>query len=45
MAFNVKRGVRLHWEEPLQSLKRHFDPKSIMNPGGRLGLDDIPARR
>ncbi len=23
----------------LQALKRHFDPNSIMNPGGQLGLD------
>ncbi len=25
--------------EVLQALKRHFDPKNIMNPGGQLGLD------
>ena len=29
----------------LRTLKRHFDPHGIMNPGGQLGLDDIPARR
>lgn len=29
----------------LKALKRHFDPKGIMNPGGQLGLDDIPERR
>ncbi len=29
----------------LRALKRHFDPHNIMNPGGQLGLDDIPARR
>lgn len=29
----------------LRALKRHFDPNHIMNPGGQLGLDDIPARR
>lgn len=29
----------------LRALKRHFDPHGIMNPGGQLGLDDIPARR
>ena len=23
----------------LRTLKRHFDPKNIMNPGGQLGLD------
>ena len=23
----------------LRALKRHFDPKGIMNPGGTLGLD------
>ena len=25
--------------EVLKSLKRHFDPNNIMNPGGQLGLD------
>jgi alkyldihydroxyacetonephosphate synthase len=29
----------------LRAVKRHFDPHDIMNPGGQLGLDDIPARR
>lgn len=29
----------------LRALKRHFDPNNIMNPGGQLGLDDIPPRR
>jgi len=29
----------------LRAVKRHFDPHSIMNPGGQLGLDEIPARR
>jgi alkyldihydroxyacetonephosphate synthase len=29
----------------LRALKRHFDPNAIMNPGGQLGLDDIPVRR
>jgi alkyldihydroxyacetonephosphate synthase len=29
----------------LKSLKTHFDPYGIMNPGGQLGLDDIPVRR
>jgi alkyldihydroxyacetonephosphate synthase len=23
----------------LRTLKRHFDPNNIMNPGGQLGLD------
>ncbi len=31
--------------EVLRALKRHFDPHGIMNPGGQLGLDDIPPRR
>lgn len=31
--------------EVLRALKRHFDPNGIMNPGGQLGLDDIPPRR
>jgi len=29
----------------LKALKRHFDPHNIMNPGGQLGLDEIPQRR
>jgi alkyldihydroxyacetonephosphate synthase len=29
----------------LRAVKRHFDPRNIMNPGGQLGLDEIPARR
>ena len=29
----------------LRALKRHFDPRGIMNPGGQLGLDAIPPRR
>ncbi|MCU0846365.1 MAG: FAD-binding oxidoreductase [Spirochaetes bacterium] len=28
----------------LRALKRHFDPKNIMNPGGQLGLD-LPRKR
>lgn len=31
--------------EVLRAVKRHFDPHNIMNPGGQLGLDEIPARR
>jgi alkyldihydroxyacetonephosphate synthase len=31
--------------EVLRALKRHFDPHQIMNPGGQLGLDEIPRRR
>ena len=31
--------------EVLRALKRHFDPHGIMNPGGQLGLDEIPPRR
>ncbi len=27
----------------LRALKRHFDPKNIMNPGGQLGLDYGPS--
>lgn len=29
----------------LKALKSHFDPNEIMNPGGQLGLDEIPPRR
>jgi len=29
----------------LQAIKKHFDPHNIMNPGGQLGLDEIPQRR
>ncbi|MGD0274776.1 MAG: FAD-binding oxidoreductase [Syntrophales bacterium] len=29
----------------LRAVKHHFDPHNIMNPGGQLGLDDIPVRR
>jgi alkyldihydroxyacetonephosphate synthase len=29
----------------LRAVKRHFDPNNILNPGGQLGLDEIPARR
>jgi alkyldihydroxyacetonephosphate synthase len=29
----------------LRAVKRHFDPHNVMNPGGQLGLDEIPARR
>jgi alkyldihydroxyacetonephosphate synthase len=29
----------------LRAIKQHLDPHNIMNPGGQLGLDDIPARR
>jgi alkyldihydroxyacetonephosphate synthase len=28
----------------LKSLKAHFDPNNIMNPGGTLGLDMLPAQ-
>jgi alkyldihydroxyacetonephosphate synthase len=29
----------------LQALKRHFDPHTILNPGGTLGLDMLPEQR
>jgi alkyldihydroxyacetonephosphate synthase len=29
----------------LRSLKRHFDPKNIMNPGGTLALDLSDEKR
>ena len=29
----------------LRVIKQHFDPHNIMNPGGQLGLDEIPPRR
>jgi alkyldihydroxyacetonephosphate synthase len=29
----------------LRVIKQHFDPHNIMNPGGQLGLDEIPQRR
>jgi alkyldihydroxyacetonephosphate synthase len=28
----------------LRTLKKHFDPNNIMNPGGQLGLDDNPRQ-
>jgi alkyldihydroxyacetonephosphate synthase len=28
----------------LKALKKHFDPRNIMNPGGQLGLDLDPAQ-
>jgi alkyldihydroxyacetonephosphate synthase len=28
----------------LQSLKKHFDPENIMNPGGTLALDMSAAQ-
>jgi alkyldihydroxyacetonephosphate synthase len=31
--------------EVIRSLKRHFDPNNIMNPGGTLGLDMSPEQR
>jgi len=31
--------------EVLRTLKRHFDPKNIMNPGGQLGIDLTPRER
>jgi alkyldihydroxyacetonephosphate synthase len=31
--------------EVYRALKRHFDPKGIMNPGGTLGLDLKPEER
>ena len=30
--------------DALRALKKHFDPKNIMNPGGTLGLD-LPASK
>lgn len=29
----------------IRTLKQHFDPKNIMNPGGTLGLDMSPEQR
>jgi alkyldihydroxyacetonephosphate synthase len=29
----------------LRTLKTHFDPHAILNPGGLLGLDLDPAQR
>ena len=29
----------------LRAVKRHLDPHNVMNPGGQLGLDEIPKRR
>lgn len=29
----------------LRALKKHFDPKNIMNPGGQLGLDLVPSQK
>jgi len=31
--------------EVLKAIKHHFDPNGIMNPGGQLGLDEIPPRK
>ena len=50
-ASGAKRKMMAPWMERhlgkqemdvLRALKKHFDPKGIMNPGGTLGLDLPP---
>ncbi|MFY9399575.1 MAG: FAD-binding oxidoreductase [Desulfomonilia bacterium] len=39
MAPYLERYLGREQMEVLKALKRHFDPRNIMNPGGQLGLD------
>ena len=41
----MEKHLGLEQMDVLKALKRHFDPHGIMNPGGQLGLDEIPPRR
>ena len=43
MAPWMERHLGTMQMDVLRALKRHFDPKGIMNPGGTLGLDLPPA--
>lgn len=42
MAPWMERHLGTMQMDVLRALKRHFDPKGIMNPGGTLGLDLTP---
>jgi len=35
----MERHLGKEQMEVLRALKRHFDPRGIMNPGGQMGLD------
>jgi alkyldihydroxyacetonephosphate synthase len=37
----MERHLGKEQMEILHTLKKHFDPNNIMNPGGHLGLDPI----
>jgi alkyldihydroxyacetonephosphate synthase len=41
----VEASIGTERMEIFRALKRHFDPKNVMNPGGTLGLDMPESER